>query len=658
MKRPAKAVVLAAGYGERLLPLTLLRPKPLVPAWGKPILQHVIDMLARWGVQDILVNTHYHAGLILEQLRLHPTSGVRVEVSFEPEVLGTGGVLPHARWFLDDQPFWMMNADVLADVSPAPFLQAFRKGNPLAALWLHPNRGPRTVEHHKGLITNFRSAHRGTPGTCTFCGLQLLSPRILNYLPSTGPSSIIEGYEHAMRDGEHIASIVTPTAYWADIGTPASYLAAHKEIRDAAHHRKPGARLYPSAALPLHWGKRAGIRTSSTDLPRQQDTNAFFSVERFATISPRAKLNNVVIWNGARIGPHADIRDAIITDNATVNHPLTYMAIPVQSLPDPELHDVVLQLGWPLEKTLLNPFPPRGSARTFSRLTFGCKHAILVRYSTERPENALYATQSRFLARHGIRVPGVLLDRAESNLCVMEDAGHESIESLAPHLSPARLKSIYHRILDQILLLHGPAARAARRQNIELSPAFDRALFLWEHDLFCREFLLKHCQFPDSVITAARTELETLIPVLQAAPRVLLHRDLQSSNILIVRGAPVLIDFQGMRFGPAAYDLASLLCDPYVNLPVPLVDDLLDYYVRRIPSGEQRRDEFPVAATQRLAQALGAYGRLGHNPNTSGFLRHIPAGIRQFLNASERTGMLPTLHATLSKWAQSHGHPV
>lgn len=638
MKHPSKAVILAAGYGERLLPLTLLRPKPLVPAWGKPILRHVIDMLARWGVRDVLVNTHYHSGQILEYLRHNHVPGVRTQISFEPEILGTGGVLTHARWFLDDQPFWMMNADVLADVSPAPFLRAFDKGNPLAALWLHPHRGPRTVEHNKGAITGFRSARRGAPGTCTFCGLQLLSPRILNYLPESGPSSIIEAYERAMRAGERVAGIVTPAAYWADIGTPASYLAAHRDILDAAIHRKPGQRLY-AVHLP------STRKTASAA--------AFVSTEGSAAISPRARLHNVVVWNGAVIGPDADIRDAIITDNAVVNQPLTYMAIPARALPDPELHGALRELGWPLGKTMLNPFPPRGSARTFSRLMAGRRRAILIRYSTERAENALYATHARFLSRHGVRVPRVLLDHAESNLCVIEDAGSASIESLMPSLPHSGVRAIYRRVLDQVLRLHGPAASAARRQNLELSPAFDRALFLWEHDLFCTEFLRKHCRLPDSAITAARAELETLIPVLQAAPRVLLHRDLQSSNILIVRGQPVLIDFQGMRFGPATYDIASLLCDPYVNLPAALVDELLDYYVKRVPDGEQRRDEFPVAAVQRLAQALGAFGRLGHNPATAGFLRHIPAGIRQFLNAAARTGMLPTLHTSLSTWSNA-----
>jgi len=212
MKPPRKAVILAAGYGERLLPLTLLRPKPLVPVWGTPVLRHAIEMLQRWGVRDVVVNAHYHAGALLDYLRRNPVAGIRVSLSFEPEILGTGGPLVHARWFLDDEPFWMMNADILADVPPAPFLEAFTRRGAIAALWLHPSCGPRTVEVSRGAVTHFRSSHPGSPGTCTFCGLHLVSPRLLSHMPPGGFASIIEAYERAIRAGECVAGVVTPSA--------------------------------------------------------------------------------------------------------------------------------------------------------------------------------------------------------------------------------------------------------------------------------------------------------------------------------------------------------------------------------------------------------------------------------------------------------------
>ena len=248
MKPPDKAVILAAGYGERLLPLTRVRPKPLVPIWGKPVLRHAMEMLRSWGVRDVLVNAHYHAGALLEYLRSHPVPGLRIQISFEPEILGTGGPLVRARWFTGMEPFWMMNADVLADVNPAAFRRAFTRKNVIAALWMHPSRGPRTVEITRDTIRSFHSRNPGSPGTCTFCGLQLLSPRILQYLPPSGFSSIIQAYEKALQSGERIAPIVTPDAFWADIGTPASYLEAHSEIRSAARRGQSGARLFSAAS--------------------------------------------------------------------------------------------------------------------------------------------------------------------------------------------------------------------------------------------------------------------------------------------------------------------------------------------------------------------------------------------------------------------------
>ena len=107
-------------------------------------------------------------------------------------------------------------------------------------------------------------------------------------------------------------------------------------------------------------------------------------------------------------------------------------------------------------------------------------------------------------------------------------------------------------------------------------------------------------------------------------PPVLLHRDLQSSNVMVVRGRAVLIDFQGMRLGPAAYDLGSLLCDPYVSLGETMQRRLLALYAEY--TAEDADALWPVfchAAVQRLVQALGAYGRLSSRPDTAGFRRHI-----------------------------------
>jgi len=134
-------------------------------------------------------------------------------------------------------------------------------------------------------------------------------------------------------------------------------------------------------------------------------------------------------------------------------------------------------------------------------------------------------------------------------------------------------------------------------------------------------------------------ELARVAGRLLLEPRVLIHRDLQSSNIYLTEKGPALIDFQGMRMGPAAYDLASLLCDPYVALPVELQARLLAYYNRkaRVPVPEE---VFRLAVVERLAQAMGAYVRLGRIPGMRPFERYITqAANSQLLAATEIEGM-------------------
>jgi aminoglycoside/choline kinase family phosphotransferase len=232
----------------------------------------------------------------------------------------------------------------------------------------------------------------------------------------------------------------------------------------------------------------------------------------------------------------------------------------------------------------------------------------------------------------------------------MADIGSRNLQDDYPRLSPARRLARYRQVLDQVARLHEPATRAARRARLTLAPPFTPKLYAWEQNLFCTEFLARHVQPDAATLAAIRRELRGLTPRLVALPPVLVHRDLQSSNILLHGGQTVLIDFQGMRFGPAAYDLASLLCDPYVCLPVPLIRALLAYYGERRGGPPPVEREFWVAAVERLVQALGAYGRLGANAGTASYLRHVPAALDRILLALPEVGGLPVLTRTLDAY--------
>lgn len=635
MKRPDQAIVLAAGMGTRLRPLTFCRPKPLVPVWGTPMLRHVLELLREWGVREVLVNLHHGAGAILDYLRRNPPPGLRCSLSFEPEILGTGGALPRAAWFLRDRPFWIMNADVLGDLSPVPLLRAFERTGAIAALWLDPSRGPRTVETRNGLITNFRSRTPAAHGTATFCGLQLASPRLLRHLPASGFSTLVDAYEEAMRHGERVAGVTVAGAYWSDVGNPDDYRAAHRDTRAAARAGERGSRFAAACGSP-------GLTGACRDT----------AVGRRCRIARGARLTDCILWDDVVVGPRARLHGAVIADGVRVDRDVPYMALRADRMEDPALQSVLGAMGWEPGDTTVMPLPPRGSARSFTRLCRVGQNVIVVRYSLERPENGLYAGHARFLRQQGLHVPEVVLDRPGEHYCVLEDVGEQSLQDLYPAISPRQRAALYRQVLiNDVVALHDRASRAARRKRLTLCPAFGADLYAWEQGLFHDEFLLRHLKpSPAQERTIAR-ELRRVIPVLLKAPQALVHRDLQSSNILLHGGSPVLIDFQGMRFGAPAYDLASLLCDPYVRLPTSLRESLLSEYAARAPHGAAAVESFWAAAVERLVQALGAYGRLGATRDTRRFLRHIPAAVEELRAAAARVKGMPCLEDALAAYA-------
>jgi len=601
---PRKAVILAAGFGSRIEPLSYDLPKPLLPLWGETAVTRVVRLLARWGVRDILVNLHHRPGPIVRELA--GTSSPRICFSFEPEILGTGGVLKRASWFLDETPFWMVNADIVAELDQRPLLEAFSRGKTSAALWMHPEKGPRTVDVRRGRVTCFRSANPGTPGTFTFCGLQLVSPRILGFVPSSGASSIVRAYEEAMKKGHQVRGVAVPGSRWADLGTPHHYLEAHAGDLCTTHG---GQRTLQSATLL----RKRGVTV-----------RGFAAVASDASVSAGAEIVNSVVWSGATIGPRARLTDAVVARNTSVDTRVCGVAIACDRFPERHaLREALGVLKWSPRKTTALGLPGRGSDRSFTRLVHGARTVMLIRYDSVREENTRYAGHARFLAGKGIPVPRVLADIPDIGTTVVEDVGDESLQKHAREVNMTRLEELYRGVIDAIVTLHGVRSEDLHQAGVQLEPAFTPALYRWEHDVFDEHFLARSTGIGKSTILGVRKELATVAQRLGRAPRVLIHRDLQSSNVLLRKARPVLIDFQGMRMGPAAYNLASLLCDPYMMLPGSLQARLLQDYVSKSGTGAAVSRLFPYAAVQRLAQAIGAFGRFEIQAETAHFGRYI-----------------------------------
>ncbi|HXE73963.1 MAG TPA: phosphotransferase, partial [Candidatus Nitrosotenuis sp.] len=272
-------------------------------------------------------------------------------------------------------------------------------------------------------------------------------------------------------------------------------------------------------------------------------------------------------------------------------------------MPWPEGGLALVRRVWPRGRLAWRRLAPGGSGRAFWRVRCQGQSLVVMR-SHSGQDFADYVRLGIALRGAGAPVPELVVWDPEGLLVAMEDAGDLCLQEAvrqAPDLEA--LYSLYSRTLEDL----------ARFQGADLDlPPFDRAALRWETEYFAREMLAGRLGLDPRPL---EEEFEALAERVARLPRVPMHRDFQSQNIcLLADGSQRWLDFQGARRGPAGYDLAALLCDPYVALPAELRQRL--------------RAAFPVAdfvgcALQRLMQALGAYAFLSGRKGISRFQSYI-----------------------------------
>ena len=521
-----KAVVLAAGHGTRLRPFTCATPKPLMPVWGETMLERIVRMLRERGVDDIVVNSHH----LHEQIRVWTDEyrkaaqaagdKVRIKVSYEPEILGNGGVLNPLREWIGEDPFYLVSSDIVMENVPdleKPFERLKTSG--CIGVALVTEAGPRTieVEPESKFVTCWKSPDPGVEGTFTYCGFAILKPAILKYVKPDGFSSIVTAFEKAMMEsGKFIKAVESKDLLWEDAGTIQRYI----------------------------------------DLNRDGDDNGFADIPQ---------LKAVGATNPKFLGA-------------------------------------------------------RGSERVF----FGCDQGIAVMYDDgNRDENGKYPGHARWLKSKGIPVPEILADVPEKKAMLMSNAGTERKMSLED----------YVKVVETLVRFNALGSEPDIPGN--LIPPFDDETWEWERNLFAKYCLGANFQMemPDAV----RKELEQVAEILEKEPKALVHRDFQSTNVLWKGDDLTFIDFQGMRLGPAAYDLASLVYDPYVTFTEGERRALVALYAKTAGRPEFEK-VLPFAAVQRLSQCLGAYGRLA-SVGQPQFGKHVVPALQNLLDAADKAGL-------------------
>ena len=301
----------------------------------------------------------------------------------------------------------------------------------------------------------------------------------------------------------------------------------------------------------------------------------------------------------------------------------------------------------------ITPIEKGGSDRRFYRICCSPEQSlILVKYNLEREENRHYVEIAQFLAEHGIRAPKIYYHDPDEGLIWIEDLGERDLFSYRAESWMVR-RVFYESAIDEILKLHRLPESICEEMRECLPAEFNAALYLWEQSYFF-ENCLGRCFKIDNDELATLSALPVLSEIadrLSAQPRLLVHRDFQSQNIMMRNGQAYLIDFQGMRPGLAQYDLASLLYDPYVDLGDGERDELLAYYCGGKVS-DDFRETLRLCAMQRLMQALGAYGYLGLVKGHEHFLQHIPAAMKSLCAIVSALPALEQLAASVCKLSE------
>lgn len=239
-----RAMILAAGLGTRLRPLTNDRPKALVEVAGRTMLEITLRRLAFFGIRDVIVNVHHFSDLVAEYLKKNSDFDMRIEISREDVLLDTGGGLKKAAWFfLEDgtpEPFLLHNVDVISNIDLGKLAKVHRANGALATLAVQERETSRYLlfDAHAQLCGR-RAGRDGTadivgdaPATAlAFSGIHVISPAFLSKLTEDGAFSIITSYLRLASQREKITAFRADEYYWRDLGKPENVAQASQDVK-------------------------------------------------------------------------------------------------------------------------------------------------------------------------------------------------------------------------------------------------------------------------------------------------------------------------------------------------------------------------------------------------------------------------------------------
>ena len=533
-------MILAAGFGTRLHPYTHYTPKPLFTIAGRPILDITIRRLAASGCSAIIVNTHHLHDRISDFLTSQHYP-IPVYTSFEPSILGTGGAIKNVAHFWGEEPFVVINSDIITDIDVEAVYRFHGTHTFPVTLVLHNEPKYNTVwVSSDGLVKGFDDLdveeRSDSDRVLAFTGIQVIDPKILEVIPENTFHSSIDAYRKTINEGEGVKAFIVSGHNWTDIGTPDSYRQA---VRDS---------MAPMA---------------------------------FKKTEPGSHANQIKS----------------------------------------------------------EPLAGDGSDRRWYRLKTPQSSLVMVDHGIHDNENCgevdSFVSIGHHLHSKGCPVPQIFLYDKFAGLVYMQDVGDTHLqEEVKRTPEAASLSALYKPIVQKLISMSIKGLNGFKSSWTYQTPTYDRELILErECRYFIEAFLINYLKRHD---TYAELETEFSLLAQQALNFSItgfMHRDFQSRNIMIDNGEVYFIDFQGGRQGPLQYDLASLLIDPYTQLPEAVQSDLLDFAIqimaKQNPGCEENfRTGYHYCCLTRNLQILGAFGYLSRIKGKKQFEAYIPAAVK------------------------------
>jgi NDP-sugar pyrophosphorylase family protein len=558
-----KALILAAGLGMRLRPYTNHTPKPLFTISNRPLLDITITRLIEAGCEAIIINTH-HLHNRIEAYIAQQSYAIPVLTRFEPQILGTGGAIINVKDFWNDQPFMVINGDIVTTIDLKQVYNFHCQHLYPATLVLADDPEFNSVAcDAEGFIVEFEhrseALNRSACSAFTFTGIQVLDPEILKFIPAGVPSSSIDAYARMLAQGEKIKAFISKNTYWKDIGTAERYKLAV-----------------------------------------------------FETLTPR---------------------------------------IFQQVFPDVEFEP-------PVRERLEGD----GSDRNWNRLIIGTKSMIVVDHQIRRiakvNEVDAFMNIGRHLFDRGLPVPQIYGGDAFAGTVFLEDLGNLDLQTAVQKTDRwEKITHMYQSVIDLLTQFSAQGARQFDAAWTYQTTRYDKSLILEKECRYFVEAFLKAYLGLEITYADFKKEFEFLAEqALKHAVQGLMHRDFQSRNIMIKDGQFYFIDFQGSRMGPIQYDLASLLIDPYVDLPPEIQARLCTYGLKKLQAEMKLnaatfRRGYRFCRLTRNLQILGAFGYLTCVKKKAYFEKYIPAAVktlqRNLLKHEQKT--MPELTALVER---------